>query len=193
MSIIFPGNFVAQLNAYRGQGVVSIPGVEFYSYIGVASLNASAAAGATYDLQILSPDLRADDKARTDKPFVIPTGAGIYRSAVNVVNLSSGNAKTITATGITGGAVLTSAADGTFAANGSVTPFAGLTDAAGSAVITRLASDTTVTAVANDGLTIVNADDQAAIIVEIDFFMDASAPGADDVSLPFKVEAGQGT
>ena len=28
MSVIFPGNYVAHLNAYRDQGVVALPGVE---------------------------------------------------------------------------------------------------------------------------------------------------------------------
>ncbi len=27
MTVIFPGNYVAQLNAYRDQGVVALPGV----------------------------------------------------------------------------------------------------------------------------------------------------------------------
>ena len=29
MSVIFPGNYVADLNAYREQGVYATPGVEF--------------------------------------------------------------------------------------------------------------------------------------------------------------------
>ena len=34
MSTIFPGNYVAHLNAYREQGVEAIPGVEFYKGVG---------------------------------------------------------------------------------------------------------------------------------------------------------------
>ena len=33
MSVIFPGNYVAHLNAYRDQGVFATPGVEFLSLI----------------------------------------------------------------------------------------------------------------------------------------------------------------
>ena len=39
MSIIFPGNYVAHLNAYREQGVEAIPGVEFYRAVGAVVLN----------------------------------------------------------------------------------------------------------------------------------------------------------
>ena len=67
MSIIFPGNYVAHLNAYREQGVVALPGVEFYRAVGavvlnpdndgVTDVNGVLAAG-DYAAQILSPDLR---------------------------------------------------------------------------------------------------------------------------------------
>ena len=79
MSTIFPGNYVAHLNAYREQGVEAIPGVEFYKGVGALVLNpdtkgvttdGTLAAG-TYGLYILSPDLRQDDKPRIDKPFVM--------------------------------------------------------------------------------------------------------------------------
>ena len=36
MSVIFPGNYVAHLNAYRDQGVFALPGVEFYQIRGLA-------------------------------------------------------------------------------------------------------------------------------------------------------------
>ena len=39
MSTIFPGNYVAHLNAYREQGVEAIPGVEFYKGVGALVLN----------------------------------------------------------------------------------------------------------------------------------------------------------
>ena len=38
MSTIFPGNYVAHLNAYREQGVEAIPGVEFYRAVGAIVL-----------------------------------------------------------------------------------------------------------------------------------------------------------
>ena len=81
MSIIYPGNYVAQLNAYREQGVEALPGVEFFKGIGALVLNPDnygalntdgVLEAGTYDLWILSPDLRQDDKPRKDKPFVVP-------------------------------------------------------------------------------------------------------------------------
>ena len=39
MSVIFPGNYVAHLNAYREQGCVALPGVEFYRGVGALVLN----------------------------------------------------------------------------------------------------------------------------------------------------------
>ena len=86
MSVIFPGNYVAHLNAYREQGCVSLPGVEFYRGVGALVLNpdndsvttdGTLTAG-TYDVQILSPDLRQDDKPRKDKQFVIPKLVQLY-------------------------------------------------------------------------------------------------------------------
>ena len=89
---IFPGNYVAHLNAYRNQGVVAIPGAVFFRGIGALVLNPDVHSvlntdgvleAGTYDLKVLSPDLRQDDKPRLDKPFEIPGGAKIYRIAVS--------------------------------------------------------------------------------------------------------------
>ena len=79
MSTIFPGNYVAHLNAYREQGVEALPGVEFYRGVGALVLNPDTKgvlvdgelAAGDYDLYILSPDLRQDDKPRLDKLFVM--------------------------------------------------------------------------------------------------------------------------
>ena len=193
MSVIFPGNWVAHLNAYRGQGCYSIPGVEFYRYIGVAEVTENVT-GTNVDLElkILSPDLRQDDKPRIDKPFVIPQGAGVYRTAVNSANLVGVGAGTLTVQGVTPAAVST-AVGGEFPADGGVTEFDGLAD------ITRLGSDTTVSVRSSAALTIDNSgsaaigSSQSAVIVEVDFFMDAPAPDLDDTHLPYKVVAGQGT
>ena len=100
MSIIFPGNYVANLNAYREQGVVALPGVEFYRAVGALVLNpdndsvtsAGTLAAGTYDLQILSPDLRQDDKPRKDKALVIPTGSVVYRTAVSAPGVKAESA-----------------------------------------------------------------------------------------------------
>ena len=91
MSTIFPGNYVAHLNAYREQGVEAIPGVEFYRGVGALVLNPDTKgvttdgelAAGTYGLYILSPDLRQDDKPRVDKPFVVPAGSVVYRTAIS--------------------------------------------------------------------------------------------------------------
>ena len=71
MSVIFPGNYVAHLNAYREQGVLAIPGVEYYQLRGIAIVTANQTGGGTLALEILSPDMRADDKPRLDKPFKV--------------------------------------------------------------------------------------------------------------------------
>ena len=36
---IFPGNYVAHLNAYRDQGVVALPGAVFFRAVGALVLN----------------------------------------------------------------------------------------------------------------------------------------------------------
>ena len=69
---------------------------------GVLSTDGVLAAG-TYDLQILSPDLRQDDKPRKDRPFVVPAGAVVYRTAVNAPGVreeTAGDGVTITPSGI---------------------------------------------------------------------------------------------
>ena len=88
---IYPGNYVAQLNAYRDQGVVALPGAVFFRGVGALVLNPDndgnltdgVLAAGTHDLQVLSPDMRQDDKPRKDRPFVIPAGAVVYRTAVS--------------------------------------------------------------------------------------------------------------
>ena len=89
---IYPGNYVAHLNAYRDQGVVALPGAVFFRAVGALVINPDndgvvgtdgVLAAGTYDLQILSPDMRQDDKPRKDRPFVVPEGAVVYRTAVS--------------------------------------------------------------------------------------------------------------
>jgi len=184
MSVIYPGNYVARLNAYRNQACEALPGVDFYQLVGVAMIDSTTTG--TIALEILSPDLRQDDKPRLDKPFVIPEGAGIYRSAIRCVNLTGSSGDTVAVDGITKAATETCPADGNYG-EGSVTAFDFTT------VGTRLASDTPVTAVADGNLDVRNLKDQAAVIVEVDFFLDHEAPKMEDCNIPFKVEAGQGT
>lgn len=183
MSVIYPGNYVTHLNAYKGQGVEALPGLECYQVIGVYTANSTISSG-TLALVVQSPDQRGDDKPRLDKAMTIPTGATIYRSAVNVVNLQSTGSATIQATGISGGVTLT-AASGVFDANGASSAF----DLSSS--ISALGSATAVTAAASANLTLVDPNSTAAVIVEVCYYVDAPAPSADDIHLPYKVEAGQ--
>ena len=167
MSVIFPGNYVAHLNAYREQGCVSLPGVEFYRGVGALVLNPdndsvltldadgnTVLAAGTYDLQILSPDLRQDDKPRKDRPFVIPAGAVVYRTAVNapgVREATVAGAATPVQVGVSADLIA------------SVKPSAGAC-----------------------------RKSPSAIIVEVCYFMPDAVADADDLHIPYAVEAGQG-
>lgn len=208
-NVIFPGNYVAHLNAYRDQGVTSIPGYNFFRQVGALVIapsqngqtvldSAGELPADTYSLQILSPDLRPDDKPRLDRPMIVPAGATVYRTAVTAVNLKGAGAETITVAGVTPAAVVT-AAGGEFPVSGDYSAGISLFDG-GSA----LGADTAVEATTSGALTPTpycgggsgssKADPtagQSAILVEVCFWMPAEAPEADDVHLPFPVEAGQ--
>ena len=188
MSVIYPGNYVARLNAYRDQGVTALPGVEFYQVIGASIITADQSGGGTLEVEIQSPDLRQDDKPRLDKPMVIPAGAVVYRSAVNVVNLEATGTQTVAVDGLTTAGLEASlaAADGVFPEEGAATAFDGF------ATVSTEAADATISATYSGDLTIVDADSQAAVLVEVCYYLDAPAPDSDDVSLPYKVEAGSG-
>lgn len=186
-NIIFPGNYVCHLNAYRNQGVQAIPGVNFFRMVGAALIEADAVATATpYEMKILSPDLRQDDKPRLDRAFIVPAGATVYRTAVNVENLSSGAGETIEVTGgLTPAATMTAGSGGSFSDGGAATGF----DL--SSQLTALVSDTAVTATASGALNLVDKGSCAALIVEVCFYMDAPAPDSADLHLPYKTETGQ--
>ena len=193
---IFPGNYVAHLNAYRDQNVQAFPGVNFFRTVGAYVVPAESAtvAQATYDLEILSPDLRQDDKPRLDRPFVLRGtmgGGGItpYRVAINVVNLKGDGSATITTapTSISGVTQITLAdgTDGTFPMGGEFTAFDGLDGTAST-------SDITVQATVGGGdLEKIDPSKEAAIIVEVCWYANAPAPDSDDVHLPYPVESGQ--
>ena len=84
MSVIFPGNYVANLNAYRGQGVFAVPGIEFYQVRGVAIVDSDVSGATTLNPEIQSPDLRQDDKPRLNKALTVPAGATVYRTAIRL-------------------------------------------------------------------------------------------------------------
>ena len=204
MSIIFPGNYVAHLNAYREQGVEAIPGVEFYRAVGAVVLNPDTKGALTdgelaagdYTAYILSPDLRQDDKPRVDKPLVIPTGAVVYRTAISGPGVKSegGTAKIKAATGLPTSVAITADADGYYPENGAGSVLVSILDG------TALAADTSIL-VTTDKVSTASLNPSAgacrnspsALIVEVCYYVPAPGPDAEDAHIPFAVEAGSGT
>ena len=188
MSVIFPGNYVAHLNAYRDQGVFALPGVEFYQARGAAIVTEDQSGGGSLAVEVLSPDMRQDDKPRLDKPLVLPAGAVVYRTAINVENLSAAGTETVSVDGLSSSTVEASlaAVGGEFDAEGSSTAFDGFT------TVSTEVSGATISAAYSGTLNIVDKDSTAAVLVEVCYYLDGPGPDADDYSLPYKTEAGQG-
>ena len=188
MSVIFPGNYVAHLNAYRDQGVFAIPGVEFYQLRGLAYVTADQSGGGTLALEIPSPDLRQDDKPRLDRPFTVPAGAVVYRTAISVQNLSAAGTDTVAVDGLTisGLEATLTAAGGEFPAEGATTSFDGFSTTSSES------SEATISVAYSGALNIDDPSDQALVMVEVCFFVDGEAPEADDYPVEYKTEAGQG-
>ena len=208
MSTIFPGNYVAHLNAYREQGVQALPGVEFYKAVGAVVLNpdtkgvtdvSGELAAGTYDAYVLSPDLRQDDKPRLDKKLVVPAGSVIYRVALSAPGVQGTAADTIEASPSGAGNVptsptLTAAADGFYPAEGAVSATGSILDG------TAVTADTEIQVV-TDGASVAKQNPSAGanrkgpsvILVEVCYYRSAAAPDAEDAHVPFAVEAGQGT
>ena len=207
MSVIYPGNYVARLNAYRDQGVVAIPGVEFYRGVGAVVINpdndgvapGGVLAAGDYAPQVLSPDMRQDDKPRLDKPLVIPAGAVVYRTAISAPGVKADAAadtivvKTI-ANGPTTGS-LAAGADQFFPVDGVSSVLKSIVD--GTAVSASVETPVQITTSA-DFTAQQNPSAGAcrkapsAIIVEVCYYLPAPAPSADDVNIPYGIEAGQG-
>ena len=190
MSVIFPGNYVANLNAYRNQGVMAVPGVEFYQLRGLAYITANQTGGGTLTLEIPSPDLRQDDKPRLNKAFAIPAGATVYRTAISTSNLKASGTDTVSVAGLTtttNTQASLAAVAGVFPENGAWTAFDGFT------TVSVESSGTTISAAYSGDLTIDNPDDQAVVLVEVCFYMNAYGPTTDDYAIAYKTEAGQGT
>ena len=205
MSVIFPGNYVAHLNAYREQGCVSLPGVEFYRAVGAVVLNpdndnvtvdGTLAAG-DYDLQILSPDLRQDDKPRKDKPFVIPADSVVYRTAISApgvkANAAGDTAVIKAATGLPTSVPVTAEADLFFPDEGSTSALGNILGG------TALTGDTQITVTTDADFTAALdpsagacRNSPSAILVEVCYYRAAPAPDVEDAHVPFAVEAGQG-
>ena len=205
MSTIFPGNYVAHLNAYREQGVQAIPGVEFYRAVGAivlnpdtkgAMVNGELPAAADHVAYILSPDLRQDDKPRVDKPLVIPAGAVVYRTAISAPGVKSvgGTAEITAATGLPTSVAITADADGYYPENGEGSVLVSILDG------TALAAETPIL-VTTDEVSTASLNPSAgacrnspsAILVEVCYYVAAPAPDAEDAHIPFAIEAGSGT
>ena len=205
MSVIFPGNYVAHLNAYREQGCVSLPGVEFYRAVGAVVLNpdndnvtvdGTLAAG-DYDLQILSPDLRQDDKPRKDKPFVIPADSVVYRTAISAPGVKAATAGDTAvikaATGLPTSVPVTAEADLFFPDEGSTSALGNILGG------TALTGDTQITVTTDADFTAALdpsagacRNSPSAILVEVCYYRAAPAPDVEDAHVPYAVEAGQG-
>ena len=210
MTAIFTGNYVTQLNAYRDQGVVALPGVEFYRLVGAVVLNPDTDSVTTtagvlnagdYQPQILSPDLRQDDKPRKDKLMVIPKNAVVYRTAISAPGVKANAAsdtivvKTLGANAPTSG-TLTAGTDKFFPEDGVSSALKNIVD--GTAISTSAATNVEITTSAAFIAELKNTagagrNAPSAIIVEVCFYIPAAAPGYDDVNIPYAVEAGQGT
>ena len=189
MSVIFPGNYVANLNAYRDQGVLAVPGVQFFQLRGIAIVTANQTGGGTLALEIPSPDLRQDDKPRLDKPFTVPAGAVVYRTAVSTSNLKASGTDTVSVSGLTTTSntqASVAAVAGVFPENGASTAFAGFAN------VSAEASGTTISAAYSGALDIVEPKSNAVVMVEVCYYLDAPGPDTDDYAIPYKTEAGQG-
>ena len=228
---IFPGNYVAHLNAYRDQGVVSLPGCVFFRHVGALVLNPDnygvltdgVLAAGTYDLKILSPDLRQDDKPRLDRPFELPAGAKVYKVSVSAPGVREAESlrdattgelpgtTTITSTVAAIAPVLTAndgttvdeARDGTIGfynpVGAWVDPMLSIVDTASTGDLTDPETTVPIQVVTSADLE-AHLDPSAgacrnspsAILVEVCYFLPDAAPDADDLHIPYAVEAGQG-
>ena len=206
MSIIFPGNYVAHLNAYREQGVVALPGVEFYRAVGavvlnpdndgVTDVNGVLVAG-TYAAQVLSPDLRQDDKPRKDKPLVVPADSVVYRTAVSAPGVKAAVAgDTVVvkaATGLPTAVPVVAEADLYFPEEGATSALVSILDGTAVSVDTAVELTTSADFTASlDPSAGACRNSPSALIVEVCYYRAAPAPDAEDAHIPFATEAGQG-
>ena len=169
-----------------------------------ALLNTAGALPAgTYDVKVLSPDLRQDDKPRLDKTLVLPSTAIVYRTAVSApgvkANAASDTIKIVAmganAPGNTGSEItLTAASTKFYPTAGSVSAMNSIPDG------TALGSATTVQVITSAANTPELETGQgagrnapSAIIVEVCYYIPAAGPDADDTHIPYAIEAGQGT
>jgi hypothetical protein len=140
-----------------------------------------------------------------DKPFVVPAGSVVYRTAISAPGVKGAAGDTIVLE-----TLANSPATGTLAAEdgtGEVAegyfPAEGVSSALNSIVdgtAVDVAADTAVEVTTSADL-VASLDPSAgacrnspsAILVEVCYYRAAPAPDAEDAHIPFAVEAGQGT
>jgi len=206
MSVIFPGNYVANLNAYREQGCVALPGVEFYRAVGAVVINPDndnvtdadgVLVAGDYAAQVLSPDLRQDDKPRKDKPLVVPADSVVYRTAVSAPGVKAAAAgDTVVvkaATGLPTSVAVTAEADLYFPAEGATSALANILGGTAVSVDTpiELTTDANFTA-SLDPSAGACRNSPSALLVEVCYYRAAPAPDTEDAHVPFAIESGQG-
>jgi hypothetical protein len=206
MSIIFPGNYVAHLNAYREQGVVALPGVEFYRAVGAVVVNpdndgvtdiSGVLVAGDYAAQVLSPDLRQDDKPRKDKPLTVPADSVVYRTAVSapgVKAVAAGDTVEVkAAAGLPTSVAVTAGADLYFPAEGASSALSAILGGTAVSVDTPIELTTSADLVASLNPSAgACRTSPSALIVEVCYYRAAPAPDAEDAHVPFAIEAGQG-
>jgi len=206
MSVIFPGNYVAHLNAYREQGCVALPGVEFYRAVGAVVINpdndnvtdaGGVLVAGDYAAQVLSPDLRQDDKPRKDKALVVPADSVVYRTAVSAPGVKAAAAgDTVVvkaAAGLPTSVAVTAEADLYFPEVGATSSLSNILGG------TAVSNDTPIVLTTDANFT-ASLDPSAgacrnspsALLVEVCYYRAAPAPDSEDAHVPFAIEAGQG-
>ena len=206
MSVIFPGNYVAHLNAYREQGCVALPGVEFYRAVGAVVINPDndnvtdadgVLVAGDYAAQVLSPDLRQDDKPRKDKALVVPAGSVVYRTAVSAPGVKAAAAgDTVVvkaATGLPASVAVTAEADLYFPEVGATSALANILGGTEVSVDTAIELTTSADFTASlDPSAGACRNSPSALLVEVCYYRAAPAPDTEDAHVPFAIEAGQG-
>ncbi|MBG46356.1 MAG: hypothetical protein CMB76_07555 [Euryarchaeota archaeon] len=209
---IFPGNWVAQLSSYQGQGVVSEPGRVYYQKTGYAKVDSTG--GTSFDVVIPSPDLRGDDKARADiTGLTLPAGANVYSVGIRVPDVRKdkgvgtatsglvgtntnrlkvadaiGNDATITTTKVASSSADLAVGSTTIAPGTSVTGLVTAATLAGAETLKVYVTDSTGTSA---GSTLTStATGGTYLIVTVSYFVDDAVPNSEDVGTPYVVEQG---
>jgi hypothetical protein len=206
MSVIFPGNYVAHLNAYREQGCVALPGVEFYRAVGAVVINPDndnvtdadgVLVAGDYAAQVLSPDLRQDDKPRKDKALVVPAGSVVYRTAVSAPGVKAAAAgDTVVvkaAANLPTSVAVVAEADLYFPEVGATSALANILGGTEVSVDTAIELTTSADFTASlDPSAGACRNSPSALLVEVCYYRAAAAPDVEDAHVPFAIEAGQG-